>query len=104
MRDLRARLDKLKKTSMHYTKKNFSMSDLAMALAGHDDDTKREYRLQLINEAIFDRGRREPILSIAQNGFSNPTAGEPPADIKKQIRHVLYKAGFDKELVKTWFN
>jgi hypothetical protein len=86
-----------------YYKKHFSMSDLALALQGYDDDTKREYRLQLINEAIFDKNRKDPILTIAQNGFSNPASGEPPEDIKKQIRHALYKAGFDKKLVSDWF-
>jgi hypothetical protein len=86
-----------------YYKKRFSMSDLALALQGGDEDTKREYRLQLINEAIFDKNRKDPILYIAQNGFSNPANGEPPEDIKKQIRHALYKAGFDKTLVSTWF-
>jgi len=86
-----------------YYKKYFSMSDIALALQGQDEDTKRLYRLQIINEAIFDKNRKDPILSIAQNGFSNPANGEPPEDIKKQIRHALYKAGFDKTLVATWF-
>jgi hypothetical protein len=91
----------LKATAYH--KKYFSMGDLAMALQGQDEETKRLYRLQLINEAIFEKNRKEPILNIAQNGFSNPANGEPPEDIKKQIRHVLYKAGFDRDLVSTWF-
>ncbi len=86
-----------------FYKKYFSMGDLALALQGQDEETKRLYRLQIINEAIFDKNRKEPILTIAQNGFSNPNSGEPPEDIKKQIRHVLYKAGFDKKLVSDWF-
>jgi hypothetical protein len=102
---LRYRLQKIKNAmyQTHFVKKHFSMSDLALALQGFDENTKREYRLQLINEAIFEKGRNEPILFFAQNGFSNPANGEPPEEIKKQIRHALYKAKFDKNLVSTWF-
>lgn len=98
---LRVASQYLKATTFY--KKQFSMDELAMALAGYDDEVKREYRLQLINDAIFEKNRKDPILTFAQNGFSNPANGEPPEEIKKQIRHALYKAGFDKKLVSDWF-
>ena len=98
---LRVASQYLKATTFY--KKRFSMDELAMALAGYDDDIKRQYRLQLINDAIFEKNRKDPILTFAQNGFSNPANGEPPEEIKKQIRHALYKACFDKKLVSDWF-